>query len=175
MTWFDIKKLHAPALDEEVGAVLEVDFYHSNALLAMSDEEIVAKAKADLDTMLGEQCRLAKVVDAAVVKLPNAVNWYDPGSYRDMPDTRSSAIPNAFFVGDLVRTRHGSWSQEKAFVTGLEAANAILGRPISEGIVPLKADEAHVAAGRQVVAAARGLLSAGDTTRAPSLVDFLWR
>jgi protoporphyrinogen oxidase len=75
MTWFDIKKLHAPALDEEVGAVLEVDFYHSNALLAMSDEEIVAKAKADLDTMLGEQCRLAKVVDAAVVKLPNAVNW----------------------------------------------------------------------------------------------------
>ena len=47
MTWFDIRKLHAPALDDEPGAVLEVDYYHASSLLPMSDAEIVAKAKRD--------------------------------------------------------------------------------------------------------------------------------
>ena len=53
-------------------------------------------------------------------------------------------------MGDLVKSRHGSWSQEKAYVVGLEAANAILGRPAEHGIVPLDEDEPHVAAGRKV-------------------------
>ena len=167
MTWFDIKRLHAPALDGESGSVIEVDYYHANTLLVLPDEEIVAKAKAQLDTMLGPACAAAKVVDAAVVKLPSAVNWYFPGSYDSMPDLASSSIPNAYFVGDLVRTRHGSWSQEKAYVTGMQAANVITGRAVDEGVVPLKPDEAHVAAGRRAVGAAR---KAG----LPSLVDFLW-
>jgi len=174
MTVFDIKALHAPALDDEPGAILEVDFYHANTLLVMSDEAIIERAKAHLDTILGEACRRASVIDAAVVKLPNAVNWYAPGSYDNMPDLRSTAIPNAFFVGDLVRTRHGSWSQEKAFVTGRQAANVMLGRDENDGVVPLKPDELHVDAGRKAVGLARGLLGGGDAKRGPSLVDFLW-
>ena len=174
MTWFDIKKLHAPALDGEPGSVIEVDYYHANSLLLLSDEEIAAKAKADLDTMLGEPCRAASVADRAVVKLPNAVNWYFPGSYDSMPDLASSSIPNAYFVGDLVRTRHGSWSQEKAYVTGLQAANVIAGREPDAGVVPLKPDEPHVAAGRSAVSLARTVLGGGDAARGPSLVDFLW-
>jgi len=174
MTWFDIKRLHAPALDGEVGSVIEVDYYHANTLLVMSDAEIVAKAKSQLDTMLGSACAAATVVDAAVVKLPSAVNWYYPGSYKDMPDLKSSAIPNAYFVGDLVRTRHGSWSQEKAYVTGKQAANVIAGRDMDEGVVPLKPDEAHVAAGRTALSFARTVVGGGDKERAPSLVDFLW-
>jgi len=174
MTFFDIKRLHAPALDGEVGSVIEVDYYHANTLLVLSDEEIAAKAKRDLDTMLGRACAQATVVDAAVVKLPNAVNWYYPGSYDSMPDLASTAIPNAYFVGDLVRTRHGSWSQEKAYVTGQQAANVIDGRAADEGVVPLKPDEVHVAAGRTAVSAARTVLGGGDAKRGPSLVDFLW-
>ena len=174
MTWFDIKKLHAPALDGEVGSVIEIDYYHANTLLVMSEEEIVVKAKANLDTMLGSACAAASVVDAAVVKLPNAVNWYYPGSYSSMPDLQSSAIPNAYFVGDLVRTRHGSWSQEKAYVTGKQAANVIAGKDADDGVVPLKPDEAHVAAGRTAVSLARTVLGGGDAKRGPSLVDFLW-
>ena len=167
MTWFDIKRLHSPSLDAEAGAVIEVDYYHANTLLGLSDEAIVAKAKKDLDTMLGAKCAAASVTDAAVVRLPSAVNWYYPGSYKDMPDLSSSSIPNAYFVGDLVRTRHGSWSQEKAFVTGKQAANVITGRGVDHGVVPLKADEPHVAAGRAAVGLAKrvGL---------PSLADFLW-
>ena len=151
-----------------------MDYYHSNSLLVMSDDEIVAKAKRDLDVMLGAACANAKVLDAAVVKLPNAVNWYFPGSYRSMPDLASSSIPNAYFVGDLVRTRHGSWSQEKAYVTGQQAANVINGRDADAGVVPLKPDEVHVAAGRTAVSAARTVLGGGDARRGPSLVDFLW-
>ena len=95
------------------------------------------------------------------------MNWYYVGSHDSMPDLASEAIPNAFFVGDLVKTRHGSWSQEKAYVTGMQAANIISGRPADEGVVPLKPDEAHVAAGRSAVRAAQKV-------GVPSLVDFVW-
>ena len=117
MTFFDITQLHGLDLNEVAGSIIEVDYYHAASLLVMSDEAIVSKVKNDLDTLLGKQCINAQVVDAAIVRLPQAVNWYCPGSYANMPDTRSDSIPNAFFCGDLVRSRHGSWSQEKAFVT----------------------------------------------------------
>ena len=109
MTWFDIGRLHE--LEGEQGSVIEVDYYHAQTLLPMDDAALTAKAKADLDTMLGTACRAAKVVDAAIVRLPTAVNWYYPGSYADLPDLRSKSTRNAFFVGDLVKSRHGSWSQ----------------------------------------------------------------
>mmetsp|Transcript_19537 Transcript_19537/g.54505 ORF Transcript_19537/g.54505 Transcript_19537/m.54505 type:complete len:437 (+) Transcript_19537:1-1311(+) len=175
MTFFDITKLHdIGTKDGNEGSIIEVDYYHAASLLVMDDEDIVEKAKADLDTILGSDCSEAKVVDAAVVKLPQAVNWYSPGSYANMPDVQSSEIPNVYFAGDLVKTRHGSWSQEKAYVTGIEAANAILERRQNHGIVPLDPDEFHVALGRRAVSTFQKILGKGDPSRAPSLVDFLW-
>ena len=79
-TWFDLKKLHAPRLDGEPGAVVEVDYYHAGSLLGLSDGEIEAKARRDLETMV-PAFKNAELVDAAVVRLPEAVNWYFPGSY----------------------------------------------------------------------------------------------
>lgn len=152
-----------------------MDYYHAASLLSLPDADIVAKAKTDFDTMLGTTAAQARVIDAAVVRLPTAVNWYYPGSYRKLPATRSSSISNVFFAGDLVRSRHGSWSQEKAFVTGVEAANAVLGRPMTDGVVPLEQDEPHVRAGRAAARAARAALGGGDAARGPSLADFLWR
>jgi len=140
----------------------------------MNEEAIVAKVKKDLDTILGQQSISASVVDAAVVRLPQAVNWYCPGSYFNMPDKQSSSIPNVYFCGDLVRSRHGSWSQEKAYVTGIEAANLILGRNKGHGIIPLSPDEAHVALGRTLLTTGKTILGLGDAKRVPSFVDFLW-
>ena len=80
-TWFDLKKLHAPRLDNEPGAVVEVDYYHAGSLLGLSDAELEAKARRDLETMV-PAFKNAKLVDAAVVRLPEAVNWYFPGSYQ---------------------------------------------------------------------------------------------
>jgi uncharacterized protein with NAD-binding domain and iron-sulfur cluster len=178
MTMFDIKALHGKDQWRDApGAVIEVDYYHASPLLTLSDEDIVVKVKADLDTILGPQCKLATVVDAAVVRLPDAVNWYFAGSYSDMPQVKSKEIGNLYFAGDIVRTGHGSWSQEKAFVTGVEAANMVLGRPLDTGVLPISEDEAHVKLGRTLVAAFGSLLGRskndGSTTKIPFLVDFL--
>jgi uncharacterized protein with NAD-binding domain and iron-sulfur cluster len=174
-TFFDITKLHAIQGYEGGssgggGSIIEVDYYHAASLLVMDDETIVKKVKKDLDVMLGYTCQRAQVVDAAIVRLPNAVNWYSPGSYANMPDIQSKSIPNVYFVGDIVKTRHGSWSQEKAYVTGAEAANLILGRPIDTNIISLSPDQVHVAAGKQLVSLSKKILGLGDR----SIVDFLW-
>ena len=209
MTFFDITKLHHHGIhhphptsssadnnseeEEEgnngsgsfsVGSIIEVDYYHAASLLVMSDEAIVEKVKRDLNTILGSQCQRASVVDAAVVRLPQAVNWYSPGSYSNMPSVQSSSLSNVYFAGDIVKTRHGSWSQEKAYVTGLEAANAIMKRNLNHSIIPLEPDEPHVALGRRAVRSFQSMLLLGrrlggennnkDLSDAPSLVDFLW-
>lgn len=171
MTMFDITKLHN--IENATGSIIEIDYYHAASLLAMSDEQIVQKAKRDLDTILTLSASVA-VMDAAVVRLPQAVNWYSPGSYANMPNVRSESIPNVYFCGDIVRTRHGSWSQEKAYVTGIEAANKMLGRSDGFGILPLEDDEPHVALGRSALAAAKSFASLGGAKKEPSIVDFLW-
>jgi uncharacterized protein with NAD-binding domain and iron-sulfur cluster len=176
MTVFDIKALHgenARTVEGAPGSVLEVDYYHASKLLVMSDDDIVSKVKKDLDNIL--KCTSASVVDAAVVRLPSAVNWYYPGSYQDMPDVKSTSLDNLHFCGDIVRTRHGSWSQEKAYVTGMEAANSIMKKPIDVGVLPVPADEVHVALGKNLVATARKIIAGcSPSKKAPSLVDFLW-
>lgn len=176
MTVFDIKGLHgndASTVAGAPGSVIEVDYYYASKLLVLSDEDIVTKAKRDLDQILVE-CSKASVVDAAIVRLPQGVNWYYPGSYKDMPDTQSESISNLYFAGDIVRSRHGSWSQEKAFVTGKEAANAILGYSKSFDILPLADDELHVQAGKKFVNYAKSLIGKGNAWSGPSLVDFSW-
>lgn len=177
MTVFDIKALHGAntaTVADCPGSVIEVDYYHASPLLVMSDEEIVVKVKSDLDNILGTKCKRASVSDAAIVRLPEGVNWYFPGSYADMPDLKSTSVSNLYFAGDIVRTRHGSWSQEKAFVTGMEAANLLLGRPVDQGVLPVAADEAHVKIGKSVVAMVKRIIGGGDVSKGPSLVDFLW-
>ena len=54
--------------------------------------------------------------------------------------------------------------------SGIEVANAILGRKEWERIIPLSKDEPHVAFGRDI----KTFLGFGDEKRAPSLIDFLW-
>ena len=55
--------------------------------------------------------------------------------------------------------------------SGIQAANAILGRKEGERILPLSKDEPHVAFGREIL---KTFLGFGDEQRAPSLIDFLW-
>ena len=184
MTMFDISTLHATGEhkrqngqqqqreEEEEGTIVEVDYYHSSPLIVMNDDAILQKVKDDLDSILGTSSRESQIVDAAIIRLPNAVNWYFPGSYASMPDTRSSSISNAYFAGDLVKTRHGSWSQEKAFVTGIECANMILGKRKDAGIISLEKEEFHVGLGRKAVTIFKELMG-GNSGALPLLADFL--
>ena len=174
MTMFDISTIHENFYNNS-GSVIEIDYYHASSLLVMDDTSIVHKVKKDLDTILGSQSSTAKVLDAAIVRLPNAVNWYYPGSYQDMPDLQSESLSNVYFAGDIVRTRHGSWSQEKAYVTGQQVCNLIMDCDENENIIPLSEDESHVALGRQAVKFGKSVLGFGNASRGPSLVDFFMR
>ncbi len=143
-TFFDLNVLHDEFRDEP-GTVVEADFYHANQLIPMEDEQILAKVQRDLTTCVPAFAG-AKVIDSSVVRLPRAVTHFSPGSYQSMLPA-ITPIRNVFMSGDWVITRHGSWSQEKAYVTGLEAANQVvdqLGKGAKATIIPVEADEPHI-------------------------------
>ncbi|MEA5465865.1 FAD-dependent oxidoreductase [Leptothoe sp. PORK10 BA2] len=149
-TFFDLNALHDEYKDEP-GSVIEVDYYHANQLLSLSDAQVVGLTQKDLAGCLPAFGQ-AKVVDHAVVRISQGVTHFAPGSYRYLlPGTTS--LDNVFMSGDWIVTRHGSWSQEKAYVTGLEAANRVvdllgMGKPAE--ITPIVPDEPHMQAARAV-------------------------
>ncbi len=143
-TFFDLNALH-DEYKSESGTVIEADFYHANQFLPLSDEQIVPLVQRDLATCI-PAFREAKVIDSSVIRLPRAVTHFSPGSYQYMLPVVTS-IENVFMSGDWIITRHGSWSQEKAYVTGLEAANQVIsrfGRGSKAAIIPVEADEPHI-------------------------------
>ena len=149
-TFFDLNALH-DEFKEERGTVIEADFYHANQLIPLSDEEVVRRVQGYLKTCV-PQFGEAKVVDSSVIRLRQAVTHFFPGSYQDMLAARTS-FDNLFMSGDWIITRHGSWSQEKAYVTGLEAANLVIERfKMGEkaNIIPVEADEPHVQVARGI-------------------------
>lgn len=158
-TFFDLNALHDEYRDEP-GSVIEVDFYHANQLLGLADEEIIPLVQRDLASCV-PAFAAAKVVDYSVIRLPQAVSHFAPGSYRYLlPGT--TTFRNVFMSGDWIVTRHGSWSQEKAYVTGLEAANqviALLGDGQLAPILPIVPDEPHIQLARQVNRTVRSQLT----------------
>lgn len=149
-TFFDLNALHDEWRDHP-GSVIEADFYHANQLLPMSDDQIIAKVHQDLSTCIPEFAT-AQVMDSSIVRLSKAVTHFSPGSYQHMlPNT--TPIDNLYMSGDWIVTHHGSWSQEKAYVTGLEAANSVIrqcGRGQFAEILPIEPDEPHIQLARTV-------------------------
>ncbi len=149
-TFFDLNALH-DEYDDEPGTVVEADFYHANQFLPLEDEEIVSIVQRYLTSCV-PAVRSAKVIDHSVIRLPQAVSHFAPGSYRFMLPARTS-FKNVFMSGDWITNRHGSWSQEKAYVTGLEAANLVissLGEGTPANILPVEADELHIQVARAI-------------------------
>ncbi len=149
-TFFDLNALH-DEYKNEPGTVVEVDYYHANQLLNLSNEQVIPLVQRDLlgcISAFGD----AKVIDQSVVRIRQGVTHFAPGSYRYLlPSTTS--FSNVFMSGDWIVTRHGSWSQEKAYVTGLEAANRVvqqLGLGQQADIIPIVPDEPHIQAARAV-------------------------
>jgi uncharacterized protein with NAD-binding domain and iron-sulfur cluster len=148
-TFFDLNALH-DEYKNDPGTVIEADFYHANQFLNLSDQEIIAIVQGYLTTCV-PAFRDAKVIDSSVIRLPNAVTHFAPGSYRQMLSAKTS-LSNVFMSGDWIINRHGSWSQEKAYVTGLEAANLVisqLGQGQLADILAVEADETHIQIARQ--------------------------
>ena len=74
----------------------------------------------------------AKVVDSWVGKYPGTVSWFSPGSYQKRPPSEGAGkdLHNIKCAGDWVKMdpEHGSKGlcQERAFVSGIQAANSLI-------------------------------------------------
>lgn len=119
--------------------------------MPLKDEEIVGKVKSYLSKCI-QELEKAHVLEHVVTRFPEALTHYFPGSYKYMM-RGSTSFPNLFMAGDWIINRHGSWSQEKAYVTGVEAANRVVDY-MEEGnfakIIAVEEDEPHIQALRSL-------------------------
>ncbi len=158
-TFFDLNDLH-DEYHHELNTVIEADFYHANQLLAMTDKQIIEKVHRDVSTCI-PAFGTAKVTDSSVIRVKEGVTHFFPGSYQNLLSAKTD-IPNLYMSGDWIVTRHGSWSQEKAYVTGLEAANLIVDQfniGTKANIIPIEADEPHIQVARAINQTIRNLSS----------------
>lgn len=116
---------------EPRGSVVACDFYNAGALLALTDEQLIELITKKLLPAAVPQFADAAVVDSWVGRYPTTVTWFSPGSYDRRPTLETADIPNLKCAGDWVKMgeyEHGAKGlcQERAFVSGLQAANALL-------------------------------------------------
>jgi uncharacterized protein with NAD-binding domain and iron-sulfur cluster len=175
-TFFMLDQLQASAVedlwgdDEVQGSVVACDFYNAGALMTLPDEELVRILMEDLLPSAVPAFADTMVVDSWVGKYPGAVSWFSPGSYTKRPPLQGAGVnvlSSLKCAGDWVRMgdrEHGAKGlcQERAFVSGLEAANALLADTVEEAanykratVLPVRPDEtqfqAGVALNRQVM------------------------
>ncbi|KAH9568425.1 hypothetical protein CY35_03G076600 [Sphagnum magellanicum] len=150
-TLFDLNALQTEFADN-VGSVLEVDFFHANQLIPLEDDAVIDKVMKKYLTKCDSRFKTAKIVDASVLRFKSAVTLFAPGSHQHMPTTKTS-FANAFMAGDWLQQGPGSHgarglSQEKAFVTGILAANEVARSQAVNAqakVIEVEEDEAHIA------------------------------
>mmetsp|Transcript_25013 Transcript_25013/g.41869 ORF Transcript_25013/g.41869 Transcript_25013/m.41869 type:complete len:594 (+) Transcript_25013:133-1914(+) len=147
---------------EVQGSVLACDFYNGGAIATLSDEDIIKLLMEELLPEAVPEFKNAKVVDSYVQRYYGAVSWFSPGSYASRPPLEISTISNLVCAGDWVKMgarEHGAKGlcQERAYVSGLQAANALaakgaLGSNVTKEhpVIPIRKDEPQVELGRKV-------------------------
>ncbi|XP_057966422.1 uncharacterized protein LOC131156618 isoform X2 [Malania oleifera] len=143
-TFFDLNAIHDEHKNNPV-TVIQADFYHANELLLLKDEVIVPKVMSYMSKCI-KDFENSTVVVKEIRRYPKSLTHFFPGSYKHMM-RGSTSFPNLFMAGDWITNRHGSWSQEKSYVTGLESANRVVDY-LEEGtfakIIPVQEDEPHI-------------------------------
>lgn len=149
-TLFDLNTLQEE-FAKEMGSVLEVDLYHANPFMPLSDKVVIEKIMKYL-SQCDKRFRGTQIVDSSVLRYKEAVTLFGPGSHQYMASTKTS-FSNLFIAGDWLKQGPGSHgarglSQEKSYVSGLIAANAAtrsLGIDFCANIIGVEEDEPHVA------------------------------
>lgn len=145
-TFFDLNKIYDEYVDNASTAV-QADYYCANDLMPLKDDKIVQKVMDGLCKCI-KSFENVTVVNKEIGRYPKYLTHFFPGSYKYMMRGATS-FPNLFVAGDWVVSRHGSWSQEKSYVTGLEAANRMvdyLELSNFAKIIPIEEDEPHIQA-----------------------------
>lgn len=122
------------AYKSQTASTLEIDLYHAEPLLPLSDDAIIDRM---LNTVLapalpggGASAAAAlRVKDASVLRFRKAVTRFSPASHDQLPGI-STSLPNLFVAGDCVKQGPGTHgckglSQEKAYVTGLQVCGCV--------------------------------------------------
>mmetsp|Transcript_24044 Transcript_24044/g.31191 ORF Transcript_24044/g.31191 Transcript_24044/m.31191 type:complete len:571 (-) Transcript_24044:387-2099(-) len=163
-TFFMLDQLQNEDIDdlwggaEPQGSVVACDFYNAGAIQTLSDKDIIALLMEHLLPSAVPEFKEAKVVDSFVQKYPQSVTWFSPGSYLSRPPLKTS-ITNLMCAGDWVRMgkrEHGAKGlcQERAYVSGLEAANALAEvlecNEKPHKVIPIREDEPQVKLGRKI-------------------------
>lgn len=150
--------------ESPLGSVVACDFYNAGGLMSLRDEDIVSILADDLLPSAVSKFADAKVVDSWVGKYPGVVSWFSPGSYALRPPLEGAGndvLPNVKCAGDWVRMgerEHGAKGlcQERAYVSGFEAANSLMKVTASPGkfkaheVLPVREDEMLFKAGVEV-------------------------
>ena len=155
-TFFHLNDLHHEFAPKGTGSVFQCDFYHANAIVPLSDEEIRDKCLRNLEMCLGDdRISVENVEHFEVIRAVKAVTHFSVGSHKNRPEQKTSCR-NLFISGDWVKNLdHGSkgLSQERAYISGLVAANMIcdvLGQGEPAKIIDTEEDEAHIALGKWI-------------------------
>ena len=142
------------------GSVVACDFYNAGALMSLPEEELVRILIEELLPSAVPKFADTKVVDSWVGKYPGTVSWFSPGSYNKRPPLEGAGpnvLPNIKCAGDWVRMgdmEHGAKGlcQERAYVSGLQAANALMRDVVNEPaknakVLQVREDEIQFTAG----------------------------
>ena len=144
------------------GSVVASDFYNATAIAALSDQEIVDTLMKELLPQAVPGFRLARALEFEVRRYPGSVSLFSPGSFSQRPPLQTS-LPSVVCAGDWVRMgerEHGAKGlcQERAYVCGLEAANALMRSGVLKGmdratsreheVLPIRPEEPQVLLGR---------------------------
>ncbi|XP_047063958.1 phytoene dehydrogenase-like [Lolium rigidum] len=143
-TFFDLTSVYDDYSDEP-GTVVEAEFYNASHLFPLNDKQIVSEASSRLIKCIGD-FEGATVIQQFVRRSPGSAMHFLPGSYKHTVRGTTS-VPNLFIAGDWIVNRHGSFSKEKAYVTGLEAANMTVdyfGDGDFAKIIAVEGDEPHI-------------------------------
>lgn len=142
------------------GSVVACDFYNAGALLSLSDSDITDVLTKELLPSAVSQFADAILVDSWVGRYPGTVSWFAPGSYDKRPPLEGAGadvLPNVKCAGDWVRMgelEHGAKGlcQERAYVSGLQAANSLLGNNEGEEheVIDVREDEAQFRLGMEL-------------------------
>ena len=143
-----------------------MDYYYASGLLQQSDSDILQTTLTALRRACPEalsSLSSSDIEDSVILRLGRAVTHFAPGTFKDLPPIKAPSLENFFFCGDWVdRAGHRSWSQEKALVTGYQAAlgaaeelsrsSSAIRRalPLIPRPLDVEPDEPHVAAGRRL-------------------------